>query len=289
MFNLFVTFEEGAFDSQSYLLERGRFGEYTSVTLMKRFGALTPATIKKLKSFPSLFLYEAGRGDARVGYLANIRERNGNILLEYEFDAKIPPFAAEGLSNLYTRLDIGRWEMNRTHWAIKDEDLLKVLATAGLIPATESGTPQRVEDMHFKVALSFPGEHRDYVEKVSKELQVRLPARSVFYDRDFTAQLARPNLDTLLQHIYADNSDLVVVFLSENYEKKEWCGLEWRAIRGLIKKKKDDSIMFMRFDQASVPGTMSLDGFVDLAAYAPAETAALILERVRLNELPQAH
>ena len=289
MFNLFVTFEEGAFDSQSYLLDRGRFGEYTSVTLMKRFGALTPATIKKLKSFPSLFLYEAGRGDARVGYLANIRERNGNILLEYEFDAKIPPFAAEGLSNLYTRLDIGRWEMNRTHWAIKDEDLLKVLATAGLIPATESGTPQRVEDMHFKVALSFPGEHRDYVEKVSKELQVRLPARSVFYDRDFTAQLARPNLDTLLQHIYADNSDLVVVFLSENYEKKEWCGLEWRAIRGLIKKKKDDSIMFMRFDQASVPGTMSLDGFVDLAAYAPAETAALILERVRLNELPQAH
>ena len=289
MFNLFVTFEEGAFDSQSYLLERGRFGEYTSVTLMKRFGALTPATIKKLKSFPSLFLYEAGRGDARVGYLANIRERSGNILLEYEFDAKIPPFPAEGLSNLYTRLDIGRWEMNRTHWAIKDEDLLKVLATAGLIPATESGTPQRVEDMHFKVALSFPGEHRDYVEKVSKELQARLPARSAFYDRDFTAQLARPNLDTLLQHIYADNSDLVVVFLSENYEKKEWCGLEWRAIRGLIKKKKDDSIMFMRFDQASVPGTMSLDGFVDLAAYAPAETAALILERVRLNELPQAH
>jgi hypothetical protein len=51
----------------------------------------------------------------------------------------------------------------------------------------------------------------------------------------------------------------------------------------------DDSIMFMRFDQASVPGTMSLDGFVDLAAYAPAETAALILERVRFNELPQAH
>ena len=115
------------------------------------------------------------------------------------------------------QFDIGRWEMNRTHWAIKDEDLLKVLATHGLIPANESGAPQRLEDMHFKVALSFPGEHRDYVEKVSTELQARLPARSVFYDRDFTAQLARPNLDTLLQPIYAENSDLVVVFLSENY------------------------------------------------------------------------
>ena len=289
MFNLFVTFEEGAFDSRAYVLERERFGEYTSETLMKRFGALTPEIITKLKSFPSLFVYEAARGHARVGYLTNIRERTGTLLLEYEFDAKILPFPAERLSSLYMQFDIGRWEMNRTHWAIKDEDLLKALAAHGLIPANESGAPQRLEDMHFKVALSFPGEHRDYVEKVSTELQARLPARSVFYDRDFTAQLARPNLDTLLQPIYAENSDLVVVFLSENYEKKEWCGLEWRAIRGLIKEKKDDTIMFMRFDQASVPGTMSLDGYVDLAAYTPAETAALILERVRLNEMPQAH
>ena len=43
------------------------------------------------------------------------------------------------------------------------------------------------------------------------------------------------------------------------------------------------------FDQASVPGAMSLDGYVDLAAYTPAEAAALILERVRLNEMPKAH
>jgi len=288
LFNLFVTFREGAFDSLAYELERGRFGEYTSDAMMKRFGALRPAAISKLKSFPCLFVYEAERGDAHIGYLTDIRERTGTILVEYEFDKKIPPFPASKLSDLYMRLDIGRWEMNRTHWAIKDEDLLKALATAGLIAADEAGTPQRVEEMHFKVALSFPGEHRDYVEKVARELQMRLPARSVFYDRDFTAQLARPNLDTLLQHIYADNSDLVVVFLSENYEKKEWCGLEWRAVRELLKKKQDKSIMFMRFDLASVPGALSLDGYVDLAIYKAPEAAALILERVRLNELPQA-
>lgn len=288
MFNLFVTFKERAFDSLAYELDRGRFGEYTSDAMMKRFGALRPAAISKLKLLPCLFVYEAERGDACIGYLTDIRERTGTILVEYEFDKKIPPFPASKLSDLYMRLDIGRWEINRTHWAIKDEDLLKALATAGLIPANEAGTPQRVEEMHFKVALSFPGEHRDYVEEVARELQTRLPARSVFYDRDFTAQLARPNLDTLLQHIYADNSDLVVVFLSENYEKKEWCGLEWRAVRELLKKKQDNSIMFMRFDLASVPGALSLDGYVDLASYTASEAAALILERVRLNELPQA-
>lgn len=288
MFNLFVTFKEGDFDSQSYVLERGRFGEYTSEALMKRFGTLKPAAVAKMKSFPSLFVYEAERGDARIGYLTNVRERSGSILVEYEFEAMVPSFPAAKLSELYMRLDIGRWEMNRTHWAIKDEDLMKVLATAGLIPAAGSDRPQRVEDMHFKVALSFPGEHRDYVEKVARELSTRLPTRSVFYDDDFTAQLARPNLDTLLQRVYADNSDLVVVFLSENYEKKEWCGLEWRAVRELLKKKQDHSIMFMRFDHASVQGALSLDGYVDLAGYTAPEAAALILERVRLNELPQA-
>jgi len=287
LFNLFVTFQEGAFDPMSYAIERGRFGEYTSKVLMKRFGGLKRAAVTRLKSFPCLFAYEAERGDARIGYLTNIRERSGTILVEYEFDKKISLFPASKLTDLYMQLDIGRWEMNRTHWAIKDEDLLKVLATASLISASELGATQRVDEMHFKVALSFPGEHRDYVEKVARELQNRLPARNVFYDRDFTAQLARPNLDTLLQHIYAENSDLVVVFLSENYEKKEWCGLEWRAIRELLKKKQDNSIMFMRFDQASVPGALSLDGYVNLADFSASEAAALILERVRLNELPQ--
>jgi hypothetical protein len=288
LFNLFVTFKEGDFDSRSYVIERGRFGEYTSDVLLKRYKALKPFAVAKLKSFPCLFVYEAERGDACIGYLTSIRERSGTVLVEYEFDDRIPPFPAEKLRDLYMRLDIGRWEMNRTHWAVKDEDLLKVLATAGLIPARESHAALRVEEMNFKVALSFPGENRDYVEKVARELQTRLPSRSVFYDRDFTAQLARPNLDTLLQHIYADNSDLVVVFLSEDYEKKEWCGLEWRAIRELLKRKEDNSIMFMRFDHASVPGALTLDGYVDLADYSPSEAAALILERVRLNEQPQA-
>jgi hypothetical protein len=68
MFNLFVTFKEEDFDSQSYLLERGRFGEPTSETLMKRFGALKLAAITRLKSIPSQFVYEAERGSARVGY-----------------------------------------------------------------------------------------------------------------------------------------------------------------------------------------------------------------------------
>lgn len=135
--------------------------------------------------------------------------------------------------------------------------------------------------MKFKVALSFSGDKRDYVSKVANDLKKRLPPGSVFYDRDFTAQLARPNLDTLLQRVYLDNSELVVVFLGSEYEKKEWCGLEWRAVREIIKQKSDHSIMLMRFDNTPIPGSFSIDGYVDLTLYNPVEAARFIMERVR--------
>ena len=179
--------------------------------------------------------------------------------------------------------------MNRTHWAIKDEDLFAILVSAGLADQTfvnQGGQPGRVEEIRFKVALSFPGEQREYIAAVADELKSRLGAGSVFYDKDFTAQLARPNLDTLLQKIYLNNSDLVVVFLSENYEQKQWCGLEWRAIRTIIKNKSDHTIMFMRFDDANVSGSFSIDGYVDLKDHSPVQAARMIVERVRLNELP---
>jgi hypothetical protein len=118
--------------------------------------------------------------------------------------------------------------MHRTHWALKEEDLLEILHSAGLIDGTFSnsaGHLGRVEEMRFKVALSFPGEKREYVDKIANELKKRSPKGSVFYDRDFTSQWARPNLDTLLQGVYLNNSDLVVVFLSSEYETED--GVAW--------------------------------------------------------------
>jgi hypothetical protein len=179
--------------------------------------------------------------------------------------------------------------MSRTHWAVKDEDLFQHLASTDLVDSSyvgEDRPPGRLEEMRFKVALSFPGEKREYVSAVAEEVKKRLGRNAVFYDKDFTAQLARPNLDTLLQRIYLNNSDLVVVFLCSEYEQKAWCGLEWRSIRNIIKNKNDHAIMFMRFDRADISGALPIDGFVDLAEYAPLEAARMIVERARVNALP---
>src|SRR5260370_9005559 len=112
-----------------------------------------------------------------------------------------------------------------------------------------------------RVALSFPGEHRKRVENVAEALASRVGRNAVLYDRWFVAEFNRPNLDTYLTRLYHDESDLIAVFLCEAYKAKEWCGLEWRACRDLLKHKADDRLMFFRLDDADIPGLYSIDAF----------------------------
>ena len=53
----------------------------------------------------------------------------------------------------------------------------------------------------FRVALSFPGEHRDYVSKVAEALSQsqQLQKSQIFYDEWYKAELARLSLDNYLQ------------------------------------------------------------------------------------------
>jgi hypothetical protein len=136
----------------------------------------------------------------------------------------------------------------------------------------------------FRVALSFPGERRPYVSAVADHLKMELGSDSVFYDNDYVAELARPNLDVLLQRIYHSNSDLIVVFLGGDYVAKEWCGLEWRAIRDIIKQRRDATVMLLRLDQAPVPGVFGIDGYIDVATWSAAKTAEAIVKRLRSND-----
>ncbi len=288
MFNFLVVSNTDAWEGFVYeLIGRSRFGEYTSEIIRNRFSHFSSKAIEELKSFPTLFTYEGNDEKVKIGYIRSISTGKDSVRIEYEFESFVPEFTFSALASQINKLNIGKYEMSRTHWAVKDGDLFEILSQAGLIDKTVLHSPQllgRVEDLRFKVALSFPGEKRDYVEEIANELKRSLPRGSVFYDKDFTSQLARPNLDTLLQKIYLENSDLDVVFLSSEYESKEWCGLEWRAIREHIKHKKYNSIMFMKFDDAQIPGVFSTDGYVDLNRWTSKEASQFIIERIRLNE-----
>src|SRR5215475_12725949 len=100
-------------------------------------------------------------------------------------------------------------------------------------------TLTQLNTKRFQVALSFAGEHRNFVAGVAEHLRRNLGQNRVFYDRYYEAELARPNLDTYLMDIYREHADLIAIFLCANYAQKEWCDLEWRVVQDILKSRYD--------------------------------------------------
>jgi hypothetical protein len=136
MFNFIVTGCEGAWDGNPYELDLDRLGEYTNHAIAEKYKKLTDAAISELLSFHSLFAYEQVCNlDAQVGFVKQIKRRSSQILIEYEFNSDLPTIPTSELIKLCWELDIEikKLEMFRTHWAIKDVNLLQVLVEANLI------------------------------------------------------------------------------------------------------------------------------------------------------------
>lgn len=140
----------------------------------------------------------------------------------------------------------------------------------------------------FKIALSFPGEHRQRVEKIAQALAVRLGEESILYDRWHRAEFARPNLDVYLPELYHKHSLLLVFFFCRQFTRKDWCGLEWRAGRDLLKQGEDKRIMLLRLDGAGIPGLYSIDGYLDITSVPDDEVIDDIFKRLAaLMPLPR--
>jgi len=140
--------------------------------------------------------------------------------------------------------------------------------------------PMKTAAKRFHIALSFPGEQRPFVKQVAEHLAERIGRERVLYDAYYEAELARPDLDTYLQRLYHDESELIAVFLCADYERKDWCGLEWRVVRDLIKRRRSSDIMPLRFDATEIPGLFSIDGYAWIGDGRSAESVAdLILQR----------
>jgi tetratricopeptide (TPR) repeat protein len=143
----------------------------------------------------------------------------------------------------------------------------------------------------FSIALSFPGEHRDFVEKVAVYLADAVSMNRVLYDKYWEAEFARLDLDVYLPNLYRNDSELVVIFLCPEYKKKRWCNLEWRHVKQLIATPDQFRIMLVSFgdpgDLADV-GILSGDGYIDIGSRQPDEIASLILQRYGCPVSPTA-
>lgn len=219
MYNFLVTAQDDAWESRFYDYPRERFCEYTAEQLKTRFATLTTKTIKELTSIPALFAYEGTEEAVRVGYIKTIEGRGRSVYFQFEFDETIPPIPFDKIEPLRLPLDIAsRWELSRTHWAIKDVDLLTVLASAGVID--RSRAPLKLDPRQFvKSAVeasvfarpAFPGLTEDEIVIVGKPFDYK---RGEILDAVEAAVRAR--------EVAANNSRLVPGSIAERFDSFTW-------------------------------------------------------------------
>src|SRR5262245_17054845 len=82
----------------------------------------------------------------------------------------------------------------------------------------------------FRIAFSFAGEKREFVANVAGILADRFGEDRILYDKFHEAEFANADLAFDLPPLYKNESDLIVAVFCPDYDRKEWCGLEWRAI-----------------------------------------------------------
>jgi hypothetical protein len=118
-----------------------RVFEYTDEAIVQQFKQASTLHTERITGLPALFVSERGSGDqkARVGSISRVQVSGKDVNLEYSFDDGIPPIANSSVERLSRELRIDSFEFARTHWAIKEADLFKVLlrSQAATLPSSK--------------------------------------------------------------------------------------------------------------------------------------------------------
>lgn len=139
MYSLLMVGSRGWWDNGGTNFELSRFLEYTDEDLKQQLRPLTAEVIERLKGWPVLFAYEFSKYDdddvevAWVGRLTSIKARPSAVRIAFEFDDHVPPITAGAIRTMLWDLDI-EFETTRTHWAVKDVDLIDVLKRKNCYP-----------------------------------------------------------------------------------------------------------------------------------------------------------
>jgi hypothetical protein len=289
LYNFLISGDNETWEDNSFIIDPIRCikeKEYTLKEIADKYTKLGNEEINEIKEFPCIFAYENRcNKDPSFGYITDIIVRRDGIKINFK-KIKIDKFLSkQEMNDARFELDIEEWEFNRTHWAIKDVALEELLHRYGIELRKFMNNfrkPVNITSHYFDVSFTFAGESRGYVKKTVLELEKSINTNQIFYDDNYKSQLARPSIDILLQDLYRNRSKLVVVFLCEKYQDKEWCGVEFRAVKEMIKEKEDEKIMFVKLDNGHVDGILSTDGYIDGRTHTPQEVASFIIERINL-------
>ena len=121
--------------------------------------------------------------------------------------------------------------------------------------------------MGFKVGVTFAGTHRLRVESiVNSLLGYGFSKDDIFYDDWHSVRINGIDADIELKDIYTCQCDLVVVFLSKDYNTRQWTrGVEWRAIRRIINEIQGNKICLLNIDGVDINNIDGLSSSTDIA------------------------
>lgn len=87
--------------------------------------------VDRLLNLPTLLMPETGFEDepqiARVGHVTNVNKSRYGYTFTFVPNPAIAPIPSPRIEAAAVPLDIADWEFHRTHWAVKDVDLYRVL------------------------------------------------------------------------------------------------------------------------------------------------------------------
>ena len=149
--------------------------------------------------------------------------------------------------------------------------------------------PARQLPETFLVSFSFAGEQRDLVCAIAEVVEDVVGQPNVFLDEWFEHYIAGDDADLRLREIYGERSALVVVCISERYGDKPWTRAEHAAIRARLMqarsagdKRAQLGILPIRVGDGDIEGIPFNTIVPDVRGLTPAQTAKLIVERLRL-------
>lgn len=135
MYNLLVGFPDGvALGSRVVEHTEAAVLQYIAPTSGETFtGSASPRLVDpaRLVNLPTLVMPETGDRDsrqiARVGHIENLTRSGSNYTFRFVANPAIPEIGTQRMEAEAAFLGINEWEFHRTHWAVKDVDLYRVL------------------------------------------------------------------------------------------------------------------------------------------------------------------
>jgi len=132
MYSLLVSQEASEKSEGTFTIERSRFLEYTVELISAQLQSLSTEAKESIRSWPCILMQEGrAQEQARLVEISRLDVTGKEIKATITRLSETAPILNDALWRLRDALDIGDFEFNRNHWAIKDRDLFATLAAAG--------------------------------------------------------------------------------------------------------------------------------------------------------------